>query len=144
MQLSDKNNSAYFKKLTLAIKYLLLYLDALLFHVFLQSLPYIIFLCLYTSLIFSIKKSFKNYVHSGEGEGVGGVLKEWTKTNKGRGSSLSLCLLCEKNCLIFQTTNRVLSFFLTCSAVAKNISVLALSPAYKGGFFLLKRRRHSF
>ena len=48
MQLSDKNKSAYFKKLTLAIKYLFLYLDALLSHVFLQSLP---ILCFYVYML---------------------------------------------------------------------------------------------
>ena len=48
MQLSGKNNSAYSKKLVLAIKYLLLYLDALISHVFLQSLP---ILCFYVYML---------------------------------------------------------------------------------------------
>ena len=44
-----------------------------------------------------------------------GLLKE--RMNRGRGSSLSLCSLCEKNCLIFQTANRVPSN--KCLVVAK-------------------------
>ena len=43
-------------------------------------------------------------------EGERQVLKERIKTNKGSGGevlSLSLCSLCEKNCLIFQTANTV-------------------------------------
>ena len=43
-------------------------------------------------------------------EGEKEVLKERMKTNRergGEGLNLSLCSLCEKNCLIFQTENRV-------------------------------------
>ena len=48
----------------------------------------------------------KGFVVEGERE----VLKERMKTNRGKageGLSLTLCSLCEKNCLIFQTANRV-------------------------------------
>ena len=42
-------------------------------------------------------------------EGERGVLKKRTKTKRGRGSSLSVRSLHEKDCLIFRTTNGVLS-----------------------------------
>ena len=43
-------------------------------------------------------------------EGEREVLKERMKTNRGRGGeelSLPLCSLCGKNCLVFQTANKV-------------------------------------
>ena len=64
------------------------------------------------------------------------------KTNRGRGSSLSVCSFCEKNCLIFQTANRFLSdkllgscwkFF--CFEPSPAIFVIKRN-------FLLKRCRH--
>lgn len=63
------------------------------------------------------------------GEGETGVLKKQTKTNTGREwSGLSVCLLCEKNCLIIQTENR-------------GFAVLSLSRHYIKVFFLLKKRK---
>ena len=40
-------------------------------------------------------------------EGGGGVLKEHMKTDKGRGGVKPFSMLTLKNCLIFQTANRV-------------------------------------
>ena len=65
-----------------------------------------LFLC--TSLIFLIKGSFTKYVHCGGGRD--GRPQKSNENELGeRGSSLSLCWLCENNCLIFHTANRVLS-----------------------------------
>ena len=49
--------------------------------------------------------------------------------------------LCEKNCLIFQTANRVLSDKLLGSCL--KVFCFEPSPAYKGAF-LLKRRKDFF
>ena len=54
----------------------------------------------------SSKNPFKGFVVEREKE----VLKERMKTNREKGGerlSLSLCSLCEKDCLIFQTAKRV-------------------------------------
>ena len=67
-------------------------------------------------------------------------IEKRTKTNRGRGSSLSVRSLCEKNCLILKQQAEF--FLISCLAVAKCFC-FGPSPAYKG-VLLLKRRRHFF
>ena len=86
-------------------------------------------------VLFHRKGSFKKYVCRAVG-----VLKKRTKTNRGRGSSLSVRSLCEKNCLILKQQAEF--FLISCLAVAKCFC-FGPSPAYKG-VLLLKRRRHFF
>ena len=73
-----------------------------------------------------------------QGGGGGWVLKKQAKMmNRGRGSSLSVQSLCEKNCLIFKQQTEF--FLISCVAVAS----FEPSPVYKG-VLLLKRRGHFF
>ena len=70
-----------------------------------------------------------------------GVLKKQTNNENDQWAVewiLSLCSLCEKHCLIFQTV----IFLISCLAVAKGFSVLSLVQHI--GVSLLKRRRHFF
>ena len=96
---------------------------------------------------FNIKGSFKKYVRRiGWGGGEGGVLKKWTKTNRGGmggGQAYLYVRSCEKNCLIFKQQAEF--FLISCLAVAKCFLFWGFepNPANKG-VSLLKRREHFF
>ena len=76
-----------------------------------------------------------------EGGGTG-VLKNRTKTNRGRGDQAYLYVDSVKTTAWF-FTQQIESFLISCLAVAKRFFCLEFNPAYKD-VFLLKRRRHLF
>ena len=67
--------------------------------------------------------------------GEAGSWKNGRKQTAGAGwSNLSVSLLCEKNCLTFQTANRALSDKLL-GSLAKNFAVLSLVQKCEGAFY---------
>ena len=114
------------KKLTLAIIYLFLYLNAWThqhYQELLLSLPYFFSLHWYASLNFLNNGLF--LVKGGTGGGGFVLSKQQKKSKRAKrnGSKLFLCSLCEKNCLIFQTGTKVLSdkFLGSCWLIRANI-----------------------
>ena len=81
------------------------------------------------------ENSKSTFVVEGEGRSLKSKWKQKTEGEEGVGSSLSVCSLCKKNCLIFQTW-----FFLICCLIfyvefTKNVTIFSL---FTPRFFIRK------
>ena len=103
MKISDINDPAWFKRLTLAINHLVLRLDAWMHQHYHKLIPFssLVFLFMYICFFDFLNKWVIQKVRSLWRER--GVLKTQTKTNNGRGEGQSYLYVysVKKICLIF-------------------------------------------